>query len=158
MKNLGRSKRVALSAQADSVAAGARVLIASSAAQSGTAWFEEVAAAVAFRPAAWRDINSGDAGPVHPVELGRAVQEALEWRVIRMRCSSPTAAKSASGRRPASAAPARASSTVPGGSIGSGVPFALSLRAWRRPKAPVVAVMGDGAFGFHLMEFDTAVR
>jgi acetolactate synthase-1/2/3 large subunit len=27
-----------------------------------------------------------------------------------------------------------------------------------RPKAPVVAVMGDGAFGFHLMEFDTAAR
>jgi acetolactate synthase I/II/III large subunit len=27
-----------------------------------------------------------------------------------------------------------------------------------RPAAPVIAIMGDGAFGFHLMEFDTAVR
>jgi acetolactate synthase-1/2/3 large subunit len=44
-----------------------------------------------------------------------------------------------------------------GGSIGSGVPFAFAARM-ARPQAPVVAVMGDGAFGFHLMEFDTAVR
>jgi acetolactate synthase-1/2/3 large subunit len=26
------------------------------------------------------------------------------------------------------------------------------------PRAPVIAVMGDGTFGFHMAEFDTAVR
>jgi acetolactate synthase-1/2/3 large subunit len=43
------------------------------------------------------------------------------------------------------------------GSIGAALPFALAARA-ARPGAPVVAVMGDGTFGFHPAELDTAVR
>src|SRR5690606_36454285 len=43
------------------------------------------------------------------------------------------------------------------GSIGAGLPFALAARA-AKPDVPVVAVMGDGTFGFHPAEFDTAVR
>ena len=44
----------------------------------------------------------------------------------------------------------------PAGSIGSRIPFAIAARA--APEAPVIAVMGDGTFGFHMAEFDTAVR
>lgn len=151
IKNLGAA-RVALSAQADSVAT-VRALIAVAQPHTGAAWFKEVADAVAFRPAAWRDISSGD-GPVHPVELGRAVQDALN--------TSPDAVFVADGgeigqwAQACIQAPARIINGV-GGSIGSGVPFAFAARM-ARPKAPVIAVMGDGAFGFHLMEFDTAVR
>ena len=150
--NLGAA-RVALSAQADTVAA-VRALIKAAQRKDGDAWFKEVAAAVAFRPAAWRDINTGDAGPVHPVEVGRAVQEALN--------ASPDAVFVADGgeigqwAQACVSAPARIING-PGGSIGSGVPFALAARM-ARPAAPVIAIMGDGAFGFHLMEFDTAVR
>ena len=150
--NLGAA-RVALSAQADTVAA-VRALIKAAQRKDGDAWFKEVAAAVAFRPAAWRDINNGDAGPVHPVEVGRAVQEALN--------ASPDAVFVADGgeigqwAQACVSAPARIING-PGGSIGSGVPFALAARM-ARPAAPVIAIMGDGAFGFHLMEFDTAVR
>ena len=43
------------------------------------------------------------------------------------------------------------------GSIGAGIPFAVAARAWE-PKAPVITVVGDGTFGFHMSEFDTAVR
>jgi acetolactate synthase-1/2/3 large subunit len=43
------------------------------------------------------------------------------------------------------------------GSIGAGLPFALAARA-AKPDVPVVAVMGDGTFGFHVAEIDTAVR
>ncbi|MEA2859355.1 MAG: hypothetical protein QOC72_1394, partial [Methylobacteriaceae bacterium] len=43
------------------------------------------------------------------------------------------------------------------GSIGSAIPFALAARLFE-PRAPVIAVMGDGTFGFHMAEFDTAVR
>jgi acetolactate synthase-1/2/3 large subunit len=152
VKNLGAA-RVALSAQSDTAAA-ARVLIQLAQRKDGPAWFDEVAAAVAFRPAAWRDINSGAAGPVHPVELGRVVQEVLD--------SSADAVFVADGGEIGQWAQATVTASTriingPGGSIGSGVPFALAARM-ARPKAPVVAVMGDGAFGFHLMEFDTAVR
>lgn len=151
IKNLG-AVRVALSAQADSVAT-VRALIAAAQRHGGTAWLKEVTDAVVFRPAAWRDINSGD-GPVHPVEVGRAVQDALN--------ASPDAVFIADGgeigqwAQACVSAPARVING-PGGSIGSAVPFALAARM-ARPKAPVIAMMGDGAFGFHLMEFDTAVR
>ncbi|MFN7275790.1 MAG: thiamine pyrophosphate-dependent enzyme, partial [bacterium] len=43
------------------------------------------------------------------------------------------------------------------GSIGSSLPFAVAARL-ALPEAPVVAVLGDGTFGFHPAEFDTAVR
>jgi acetolactate synthase-1/2/3 large subunit len=43
------------------------------------------------------------------------------------------------------------------GAIGAAIPFALAARL-AEPKAPVLAVMGDGSFGFHMAEFDTAVR
>ena len=45
----------------------------------------------------------------------------------------------------------------PSGSIGGGVPFALAARL-ACPEAVVVATVGDGTFGFHAMELDTAVR
>jgi acetolactate synthase-1/2/3 large subunit len=45
----------------------------------------------------------------------------------------------------------------PGGSIGSAIPFALAARI-ARPDATVVAMLGDGTFGFHLAEMDTATR
>jgi len=149
--NLGE-KRVMLSAQADAVAT-VRALIKLAQHSASGAWVQEVAAAVAFRPAAWKDIASGDS-PVHPVEMGRAVQEVLD--------ASPDAVFVADGgeigqwAQACVSAPARIING-PGGSIGSAVPFALAARM-ARPKAPVIAMMGDGAFGFHLMEFDTAVR
>lgn len=151
IKNLGTA-RVVMSAQADSVAT-VRALAAVQELHAGKAWLKTVTDAVAFRPAAWRDVSSGE-GPLHPVEVGRAVQEALD--------AAPDGVFIADGgeigqwAQACVAAPARVING-PGGSIGSGVPFALAARM-ARPKAPVIAMMGDGAFGFHLMEFDTAVR
>lgn len=43
------------------------------------------------------------------------------------------------------------------GSIGGSLSFALAARC-AEPKAPVFAVLGDGTIGFHLSEFETAVR
>jgi acetolactate synthase-1/2/3 large subunit len=43
------------------------------------------------------------------------------------------------------------------GSIGAALPFAVAARLAVRD-APIVAVMGDGTFGFHPAELDTAVR
>jgi acetolactate synthase-1/2/3 large subunit len=45
----------------------------------------------------------------------------------------------------------------PAGAIGAAVPFAVAARL-ASPDAPVVAMSGDGAFGFHLAECDTAAR
>jgi acetolactate synthase-1/2/3 large subunit len=43
------------------------------------------------------------------------------------------------------------------GSIGSGLSFAIAARMIER-HAPVFAVLGDGTIGFHIAEFETAVR
>ena len=43
------------------------------------------------------------------------------------------------------------------GTIGVSLPFAIAAKL-AHPDHPVVAVMGDGTFGFHMAEFDTAVR
>ena len=45
----------------------------------------------------------------------------------------------------------------PFGAIGGGICQALAA-ALERPKATIVAMMGDGSAGFHFLEFDTAVR
>jgi acetolactate synthase-1/2/3 large subunit len=44
-----------------------------------------------------------------------------------------------------------------GGAIGSSLPIAAASRIVER-EAPVFAVLGDGTFGFHMAEFETAVR
>ena len=43
------------------------------------------------------------------------------------------------------------------GAIGSAIPFAIGARK-ACPGSPVLTVLGDGTFGFHMAEFDTAVR
>jgi acetolactate synthase-1/2/3 large subunit len=45
----------------------------------------------------------------------------------------------------------------PSGAIGGGVPFALGARA-ARPGSTVFLTIGDGSFGYHAIEIDTAVR
>ena len=44
-----------------------------------------------------------------------------------------------------------------GGSIGGSLSFANAARL-AEPKAPIFVVLGDGTIGFHLSEFETAVR
>src|SRR5205085_8440062 len=43
------------------------------------------------------------------------------------------------------------------GPIGIAIPFAIAARL-AKPDAPVIAALGDGTFGFHPAEIDTAVR
>src|SRR5262249_19510488 len=43
------------------------------------------------------------------------------------------------------------------GPIGIALPFAIAARL-AKPDAPVITILGDGTFGFHAAEIDTAVR
>jgi acetolactate synthase-1/2/3 large subunit len=43
------------------------------------------------------------------------------------------------------------------GAIGPGIPFAIGAKI-AAPDRQILAVMGDGTFGFHMAEFETAVR
>jgi acetolactate synthase-1/2/3 large subunit len=116
-------------------------------------WREEVRAALAWRPAKWSRIASRPEGPVHPVEIGRAVQKLLD---------SPDAVLVSDGGEFGQWAQATLSAphriiNGPAGSIGSALPFAAAAKL-ALPRSRVVALLGDGTFGFHATEFDTAVR
>jgi hypothetical protein len=116
-------------------------------------WREEVRAALAWRPAEWTKIASKDGEPVHPVEIGRAVQKLLD---------APDSVLVADGGEFGQWAQATLSArhrviNGPAGSIGAALPFAAAAKL-ARPQSSVVAMLGDGTFGFHASELDTAVR
>jgi acetolactate synthase-1/2/3 large subunit len=118
-----------------------------------TSWFDEVKSMLAYRPPEWAGLRSKAEGPVHPVELCRAVQKLLdapdsvfvsdggEFGQWAQACLS-------GGRRVING---------PAGSIGSALPFAAAAKL-AFPASTVVALLGDGTFGFHLSEMETAVR
>jgi acetolactate synthase-1/2/3 large subunit len=118
------------------------------------AWRVEAEALTAYRPPQWRDMTFESGQPVHPVLLGRVLQDFFD--------SHPDAILVCDGGEigqwPQATVTAR-ERLINGvaGSIGPSLPFALAAKA-ARPGQPVVAVMGDGTFGFHMAEFDTAVR
>jgi acetolactate synthase I/II/III large subunit len=116
-------------------------------------WRDEVRAALAWRPAEWHSVKSKDGGPVHPVELCRAVQKLLD---------APDAVLVSDGGEFGQWAQAclgarRRLINGPAGAIGSALPFAAAAKL-AFPDAPVVALLGDGTFGFHMSELDTALR
>ncbi|MEO6639148.1 MAG: thiamine pyrophosphate-binding protein [Ginsengibacter sp.] len=119
-----------------------------------SAWLAEVDSVIAWRPPAWNTAMSKQPGRMHPVQMLKPLQALLD--------SHPDAVLICDGGEIgqwASAcldAPHRLINGV-AGAIGSGLPCALAARC-AVPDAPVVAVMGDGTVGFHIAEFDTAVR
>lgn len=117
-------------------------------------WTARVATAVAWRPPAWETVAAREPGRLHPVQMCRALQPLLD--------ADPSAVLVVDGgeigqwAQSCLRAPTRIINGV-AGSIGSALPFAVAA-SLARPGATVVAVLGDGTFGFHPAEFDTAVR
>ncbi len=147
---LGDPARLALAALADPFEAAARLARRTEGAR--TDWADEVREAVRKRPAEWREVRGKDA--VHPAEVGRAVQCSIE--------AAGEAILVADGGEFGQWAQACVSAPTriingPAGAIGSALPFAIAAKL-ARPDASVFAMLGDGTFGFHLAEMDTAVR
>jgi len=117
-------------------------------------WLAEVHAAIAFRPAAWDHASSAIAGRMHPVQALLPLQALLDSHPDSVFVSD--GGEVGQWAQACLHAPNRVINGV-AGSIGAALPFALAA-CLARPGAPVVAVMGDGTFGFHPAEVDTAVR
>lgn len=148
--------RIALSAlcgAAEAAEALAQAGQGSAGPQAG--WTMEAEAAMAHRPAAWDGIRAAGADPIHPVTLCAALAPFL--------ARDPAAVLVCDGGEIGQwgqsllAAPTRIINGV-AGAIGAALPFAIAARAARGPAAPILALMGDGTFGFHMAEFDTACR
>ncbi len=150
----GNPERIILSAIADSLAAVTQITnCATNALARDAGWSTEVEAACRYRPPAW-DKATGGAGPLKPTDVGRAVQ-----RVIDSAAESVLVVDGGEFGQWSQACINAACRLIngPAGSIGSAIPFALAAKL-ARPKATVIAMLGDGTFGFHMAEFDTAVR
>ncbi|MGJ7579673.1 thiamine pyrophosphate-binding protein [Variovorax sp. RHLX14] len=145
--------RLQLTTQADA-ASTLRALTRAARGASDSVWSTEARDAVAYRPPAWDSAVSRVPDRLHPAQMLRPLQAVLD--------SHPDAVLVCDGGEIGQwamaclRAPHRVNNGV-AGSIGAGLPYALAARL-AQPDAPVVAVMGDGTVGFHIAEFDTAVR
>ncbi|MBF2761715.1 MAG: thiamine pyrophosphate-binding protein [Ectothiorhodospiraceae bacterium AqS1] len=164
-------ERLVFSARAGALeAAQAIVQAASIAPVDGDAWHERVARTIAARC----EIAESDSPPPLPPAAERSRQEEAPFE---RRGLHPRAVCAAVQRLLDAAddpilvcdggeygqwaqalchAPTRIVNG-PFGAIGGGICQALAA-ALERPRATIVAMMGDGSAGFHFMEFDTAAR
>jgi acetolactate synthase-1/2/3 large subunit len=149
-----KGDRLVLSAIADAAPAAQSLAMHAGTPHQNAAWLSEVSAAIAYRPPAWETIAGREPGKLHPVELCRALEPIFSGKGNAILvCDGGEI-----GQWPqAVLSPARRIINGPAGSIGASIPFAIAARA-ADPAATVIAVMGDGSFGFHMAEFDTAVR
>lgn len=117
-------------------------------------WRQQVSDALGYAPPQWASLRSSDPSHLHPVEMCRTVGAFL--------AAHPQATYVCDGGEigqwaQALVHPQRRLINGVAGTIGVSLPFAIAARL-AHPQQPVVAVMGDGTFGFHMAEFDTAVR
>jgi acetolactate synthase I/II/III large subunit len=118
------------------------------------AWLADARSCFDDRPSEWAGLVSATQGKLHPAEVFRTLQpylardpdsilicdggEFAQWGQSLLR----------NDRRMINGV---------AGSIGSSLPMACGARVVER-SAPIFAVLGDGTFGFHMAEIETAVR
>ena len=150
--SVSKGARLIHNAVADSVPA-ATTLTERGRSVGDAAWCAAVHASIDHRPDAWKDIT-GEEGALHALDFCRGVQSFLDKHpnhVLVMdggEIGQWSQANLDNDRRIINGV---------AGSIGAATPFALAARV-AESDAPVLTIMGDGTFGFHMAEFDTAVR
>ncbi len=117
-------------------------------------WLIEARAALDHRPTAWAHVVAKTAGRLHPAEVFRVLRPYIEQNADTVLiCDGGEFAQWGQSILPVR----RRLVNGVAGAIGASLSFALSARLLE-PQAPVFAVLGDGTIGFHLAEFETAVR
>ena len=153
LKEVG--SRLLIGCVADAKAA-AKTLIARapSAGRRSADWLREARAALDHRPPEWVSVVSRRQKCLHPAEVFRVLKPYVERDANAVFVGDG----GEFGQWAQSMLPVRRR-LVNGvsGAIGSSLSLALAAR-YAEPKAPIFAVLGDGSLGFHLAEFETAVR
>ena len=117
------------------------------------AWRLQVETARQTVPRAWKRIARCNDVPIHPLRLCAALEPFLADGAILVSDGGEFGQWVQAGLD----APGRRLINGPAGSIGSS--FSLGLAAkMAHPQRQVFIFMGDGTFGFHPLEFDTARR
>jgi acetolactate synthase I/II/III large subunit len=120
-----------------------------------SAWVGELRAAEDEKRAAERAELDDDRAPLHPMRLYRELGEVLDRDAIVIGDGGDFV--SYAGRVMDSYQPGCWLDPGPFGCLGCGPGYALAAKI-ARPDRQVVLLLGDGAFGFSGMEFDTLAR
>jgi acetolactate synthase I/II/III large subunit len=117
-------------------------------------WFSEVRMALCHRPPAWDTASSAQPGRMHPLQALQPLQAILDSHPDSVFVSD--GGEFGQWAQACLTAPNRVVNGV-AGAIGAAIPFAIGARV-AKPGVPIVVALGDGTFGFHAAEIDTAVR
>ena len=119
------------------------------------AWVEHLRADETEKRAAEQAERSDDRGPLHPMRLYAELGEVLDRNAVIIGDGGDFV--SYAGRVIDSYEPGCWLDPGPFGCLGSGPGYALAAKL-AHPERQVVLLLGDGAFGFSGMEFDTLAR
>jgi acetolactate synthase-1/2/3 large subunit len=148
-----RRERVALAVAAEPGAVVARLLAtAPRRAWPRTGWADEVATARAAIPAEWETRRRSAATPMHPLRVCAALQPYLDDGAVLVSDGGEFGQWAQAGL-----APSLRLINGLSGSIGSAIPMGIAARL-AHPDRTVLVTVGDGTFGFHGFELDTALR
>ena len=115
-------------------------------------WSAEVGAARNATPPGWEKLRHSSQQPIHPLRVCEAVRPFLDDGAIFISDGGEFGQWAQAGLE----AQCRLING-PGGAIGNAIPMGLAAKL-TSPKQRVFVFSGDGAFGFHALELDTAVR
>lgn len=100
-------------------------------------------------------LEESEAIPIHPLRLARELADVCSENTIFVGDGGDVVSIAATIIHPYR--PGHWLDPGPMGTLGMGVPFALASKL-AYPEKEVIALFGDGAIGFSIMEYDTAVR
>ena len=147
------AERVTLAVTAEPLGALHRLAaVAATRSWPRSSWRDEVEAARRESPAGWDALRSSARAPIHPLRVCAALAPHVEAGAVLVSDGGEFGQWVQAGLEPRE----RLINGL-GGSIGSALPMAVAARL-ACPGRPVLAAMGDGTFGFHAFELDTALR
>ncbi len=115
-------------------------------------WQAEVVAARTTTPSEWKQIRASVDQPIHPLRVCEALQPFLDDGAVFVSDGGEFGQWVQAGLEAE-----HRLINGPAGSIGSSIPLGLAAKL-AHPQRSVFVFLGDGTFGYHAMEFDTALR
>ena len=115
-------------------------------------WRAEVMAARKATPSEWEGLRGSIDQPIHPLCVCESLQPFLDDGAVFVSDGGEFGQWVQAGLEAE-----HRLINGPSGSIGSSLPMGLAAKL-AHPQLPVFVFLGDGTFGYHAMEFDTALR
>jgi acetolactate synthase I/II/III large subunit len=149
----GTGERVVLALAADPAGSAARLAaVAVTRTWPRSDWREHVESARRATPAAWAEARGSTRAPIHPLRVCAALAPHVEAGAVLVVDGGEFGQWAQAGLEPRERL-----INGPSGAIGGALPMAVAAKL-ACPERAVLAVMGDGTFGFHAFELDTALR